>query len=207
MAEESLKGKLLVATPKLGDPNFFGTVVLLLEHSEQGALGVVLNRPSEVTVGATLARWEGVVSAPGVVFIGGPVSRESAMALAPLEGASLEGASLEEATGEGAAGAGVEDEEEDEGWRMVVGSVAIVDLRGDPRAFGPQGLGLRVRGVRVFSGHAVWGGGQLEAELNAGAWVVAESEPGDVVTGSPSGLWYAAMKRAGGGPRSRAGLN
>ena len=159
MAEESLKGKLLVATPKLGDPNFFGTVVLLLEHSEQGALGVVLNRPSEVTVGATLARWEGVVSAPGVVFIGGPVSRESAMALAPLEGASLEGASLEEATGEGAAGAGVEDEEEDEGWRMVVGSVAIVDLRGIRARLGRRGWGCGCGGCGCSAGTRSGAGG------------------------------------------------
>ena len=175
VADESLKGKLLVATPALGDPNFFGTVVLLLDHSERGALGVVLNRPSDVAVEATLAPWAGVTSAPRVGFIGGPVSREAALALVDLAEAEM-------------------DAEEGEGWRPIVAQVGMVDLRGDPGS-----LDSRVRGVRVFSGHAGWAGGQLESELNSGAWMVAESEPGDVVTAVPSGLWYQAIKRLGGG--------
>ena len=174
MADESLKGKLLIATPVLGDPNFFGTVVLLLDHSERGALGVVLNRPSDVAVETTLAQWAGMTSAPRVVFIGGPMSREAALALVDLAEAELEA-------------------EEEEGWRPIVARVGMVDLRGDPGS-----LGSRVRGVRVFSGHAGWAGGQLESELNSGAWVVAESEPGDVVTAVPSALWYQAIKRLGG---------
>lgn len=175
MADESLRGKLLVATPALGDSNFFGTVVLLLDHSERGALGIVLNRPSDVAVEATLAPWAEVTSAPRVVFIGGPVSREAALALVDLAEAEM-------------------DAEEGEGWRPIVAQVGMVDLRGDPGS-----LDSRVRGVRVFSGHAGWAGGQLESELNSGAWMVAESEPGDVVTAVPSGLWYQAIKRLGGG--------
>ena len=175
MADESLKGKLLVATPALGDPNFFGAVVLLLDHSERGALGVVLNRPSDVAVETTLAQWADVASTPRVVFIGGPMSREAALALVDLAEAVLE------------------TEEEEEGWRPIVAQVGMVDLRGDP-----ESLGSRVRGVRVFSGHAGWAGGQLESELNSGAWMVAESEPGDVVTAVPSALWYQAIKRLGG---------
>ena len=175
MAEESLKGKLLVATPALGDPNFFGTVLLLLDHSERGALGVVLNRPSAVAVQTTLAQWAGVVSAPGVVFIGGPMSREAALALVDLAEAAL-------------------DAEEGDGWRPIVAQVGMVDLQGDPGL-----LGSRVGGVRVFSGHAGWAGGQLESELDSGAWMVVESEPGDVATPVPSTLWYQAIKRLGGG--------
>ena len=205
MAGRSLKGKLLVATPLLGDPNFFGTVVLVLDHGDGGALGVVLNRPSEVVVGLTLSRWDGVASEPGVVFIGGPVSRESAMALATIERVTIEEAGIEEGEVDNV---GVEDPEEGEGWRVVLGGVAIVDLRGDPHDLWPGGLEESgVRGLRVFSGHAAWGAGQLESELNSGAWVVTESEPGDVVTRAPSGLWYTAMKRADGQTSSTAGLN
>lgn len=79
----SLRGRLLVATPGLVDLNFAHTVVLLLEHSEEeGALGVVLNRPSPVTLAEAIPDWASVASHPPVVFIGGPVQRQAIVALA-----------------------------------------------------------------------------------------------------------------------------
>ena len=69
----SLRGRLLVATPVLLDPNFVRTVVLMLEHNEDGAVGVVLNRPTELTAAEALPAWEPVCAAPAVVFVGGPV--------------------------------------------------------------------------------------------------------------------------------------
>ena len=71
---KSLKGRLLVANPAMPDPNFHRTVVLLLAHQEDGALGVVLNRPSELDVDSPLPRWERLVADPPVVFVGGPDS-------------------------------------------------------------------------------------------------------------------------------------
>src|SRR4029079_15795843 len=81
-AMESLVGHLLVATPNLRDPNFERTVVLLVAHEEGGALGVVINRPTEVAVAEVLGEWGGIASEPSVVFEGGPVQPESAICLA-----------------------------------------------------------------------------------------------------------------------------
>src|SRR3954465_14305491 len=77
-------GLLLVATPLLLDPNFAETVVLLLDADDDGALGVVLNRPSSVPVADALEGWGGVVAEPEVLFQGGPVSTEGALAVGRL---------------------------------------------------------------------------------------------------------------------------
>jgi putative transcriptional regulator len=82
----SLKGKLLVATPSLLDPNFFRTVVLLLEHTDEAAVGVVLNRPSDFELVAALPGWEECAAAPCVVFVGGPVSEGTAICLGRVGG-------------------------------------------------------------------------------------------------------------------------
>ena len=79
-------GMLLVATPTLVDPNFADTVVLLLDVDDNGALGVVLNRPTAVPVAEVLADWGDVVAQPEVLFRGGPVSTEGALAVALLRG-------------------------------------------------------------------------------------------------------------------------
>ena len=76
-AMESLVGHLLVATPMLRDPNFDRTVVLLVAHENGGALGVVLNRATEVPVHEVLGGWGGVATEPSVVFEGGPVKPEA----------------------------------------------------------------------------------------------------------------------------------
>ena len=78
----TLTGRLLVASPDLGDPNFARTVVLVVNHDEEGAHGVILNRPSTTDVGAILPDWHLYATPPQVVFQGGPVGRDSALALA-----------------------------------------------------------------------------------------------------------------------------
>src|SRR5579875_792546 len=69
-----LQGKILVASPSLIDPNFSRTVVFMLAHGDQGALGLVLNRPSLTGVASPLPQWEELASGPPLVFVGGPVS-------------------------------------------------------------------------------------------------------------------------------------
>src|SRR3989442_5701458 len=80
--EGSHRGRLLVATPPLVDPNFDRTVILLLEHGDEGALGIVLNRPSDTVLATVLPEWCDHASAPGVVFSGGPVAPEAVIAFA-----------------------------------------------------------------------------------------------------------------------------
>jgi putative transcriptional regulator len=160
-------GQLLLATPRLLDPNFERTVVLVLDHDESGSLGVVLNRPSSVPVGEVLADWQGLTAAPGVLFVGGPVATDSALALADV-----------------AAG------EDPVGFRRLFGRVGIVDLDTPTEL-----LGDVLEHVRVFAGHAGWGGGQLEAEVEEGSWYVLPSEPDDAFVASPEGMWARVLRR------------
>ena len=84
--EATLTGRLLVATPALGDSNFERSVVLVLDHDEDGALGVVINRPTPVDVAEVLPVWQPFATEPGVLFQGGPVALDSALGLALVPG-------------------------------------------------------------------------------------------------------------------------
>jgi len=163
----SLTGRLLVAAPALADPNFDRAVVLLLDHDEEGSLGVVLNRPTPVGVVDILTAWAGLTGEPEVVFQGGPVSLDSALGVAVIPG------------GEGPLG-----------WRRVYGAIGLVDLEAPPEL-----LAAALGSLRIFAGYAGWGPGQLERELSEGAWYVVESEPGDVSSPRPEGLWRAVLRR------------
>lgn len=163
-----MKGRLLVATPALGDPNFARTVVLVLEHSaEDGALGVVLNRPTEAEVGGPLAGWNRLASPPRVVFGGGPVALSSAICLARAWPG-----------------------DEPLGWAALFGRVGTLDLEADPDLFASS-----VEALRVFVGYAGWGGGQLESEVEAGAWFVVDAQVDDAFSDEPAELWPAVLRR------------
>ncbi|GAA1903492.1 YqgE/AlgH family protein [Streptantibioticus ferralitis] len=169
----SLTGRLLVATPALADPNFDRAVVLLLDHDEEGTLGVVLNRPTPVGVGDVLEAWAQLAGAPQVVFQGGPVSLDSALGLAVVPGEAREG-----------------EEGEPLGWRRVHGAIGLVDLEAPPEL-----LAAELGSLRIFAGYSGWGPGQLEDELVEGAWYVVESEPGDVSSPDPERLWRSVLRR------------
>ncbi|MFE2429723.1 YqgE/AlgH family protein [Streptomyces sp. NPDC059373] len=171
----SLTGRLLVASPALADPNFDRAVVLLLDHDEEGTLGVVLNRPTPVGVGDVLEPWATLAGAPSVVFQGGPVSLDSALALAVVPG---EARSRDAEDGEPL------------GWRRVHGAIGLVDLEAPPEL-----LAAELGSLRIFAGYAGWGPGQLEDELVEGAWYVVESEPGDVSAPDPEQLWRSVLRR------------
>ncbi|MFF4955088.1 YqgE/AlgH family protein [Streptomyces chattanoogensis] len=199
----SLTGRLLVATPALADPNFDRAVVLLLDHDEEGSLGVVLNRPTPVGVADILAPWAALAGEPGVVFQGGPVSLDSALGVAVVPGgASGEGGAAPAQSGaragggdpaaEGAAADTDQATRGDEplGWRRVHGAIGLVDLEAPPEL-----LAAVLGSLRIFAGYAGWGPGQLEDELVEGAWYVVESEPGDVSSPDPEQLWRAVLRR------------
>ncbi|TGA96206.1 YqgE/AlgH family protein [Streptomyces sp. MZ04] len=176
----SLTGRLLVATPALADPNFDRAVVLLLDHDEEGSLGVVLNRPTPVEVADILEGWGDLAGSPGVVFQGGPVSLDSALGIAVIPGG--EGPSPSSRLGSSRG--------DPIAWRRVHGAIGLVDLDAPPELLAPA-LGS----LRIFAGYAGWGPGQLEDELVEGAWYVVESEPGDVSSPDPERLWRSVLRR------------
>ena len=168
-------GQLVVATPQLEDPNFARTVVLLLQVDEQdGALGLVLNRPTGTDVDEVLPDWSPLACAPAVVFTGGPVQPQAAICLGHkrVDGPQL-GAYAEL---EGVPG----------------GSVGTVDLDAEP-----NDLARAVAEVRVFAGYAGWSAGQLESEVAEGAWWVLDSLPADAFDVHPELLWQQVLRRQG----------
>ncbi|ARF55536.1 YqgE/AlgH family protein [Streptomyces gilvosporeus] len=190
----SLTGRLLVATPALADPNFDRAVVLLLDHDEEGSLGVVLNRPTPVGVADILAPWAALAGEPGVVFQGGPVSLDSALGVAVVpgggEGVVVSGPGAEAAAEGSADSDHASPGDEPLGWRRVHGAIGLVDLEAPPEL-----LAAVLGSLRIFAGYAGWGPGQLEDELVEGAWYVVESEPGDVSSPDPEQLWRAVLRR------------
>lgn len=166
---------LLLAAPTLLDPNFVDSVILLLDVNDQGALGVVLNRPSALPVAEVLGEWGDVVEEPEVLFQGGPVSTDGALAVALAT----------------------------PGGQDAVGFQAVVD-----RAFtGERWLGLldldtpaelvvgTVDRLRIFAGYAGWGAGQLQEEIEEGAWYVVPALPEDVFRSDTQDLWRDVMRR------------
>jgi putative transcriptional regulator len=166
----SLKGQLLVATPLLREPTFARTVVALLEHDDaNGAVGVVVNRPLEVPVADAVPAVGDLVTAPAVLFDGGPVSPTTAIAL----GLTQPGA-------------------EPEGWVPVAPPLVTVVLDHDPAL-----LAASLRDLWVFAGYAGWAAGQLEGEIAEGAWYVVDGLPVDPFVAEPSRLWSAVLRRQG----------
>jgi len=165
-----MKGRLLVAAPGLLDENFFRTVVLLVEHSDEGAAGVVLNRPTDTELSGPLSDWRGKAADPPLVFIGGPMAPDSAVCLARTAPGSPP-----------------------PGFEPLVDGLGVLDLSRE----GPDARS-GVDRLRVFAGYAGWGAGQLERELAEGAWYVLDADPEDALTSEPGGLWRFVLRRQGG---------
>ncbi|MCY4163723.1 MAG: YqgE/AlgH family protein [bacterium] len=163
----STAGKLLVATPMFGDRNFKRTVVLMLAHRNNGAAGVVLNRPSGLGARGALSQWAQHLMPPSTMFIGGPVSKKSVIALAKVHQHS-----------------------DESWWRAVIGQVGTIDLKADAAEVIDA-----TEGVRLFAGYAGWAPGQLEKEIKAGAWFVVDANPEDPLTRNPNDLWHIVVSR------------
>lgn len=161
-------GRLLVATPRMEDENFDRTVILMLEHGDGGALGIVLNRCLDTPVAEMIAPWGPLAAAPGLFHQGGPVALDSVIGLAETEGPAL-------AT---------------RGWSPVWGQLGTVDLHLEPAE-----VGVAIRQVRLFAGYAGWDAGQLEGELTLGAWFVVDADPTDPFLAEPDELWHRVLGR------------
>src|SRR3954451_14946388 len=161
-----VRGQLLIAAPSLLDPNFQRTVILVAEHTDEGALGVVLNRPADATVGEVVPDLTPVVDGEEPVYTGGPVQPGGVMVLAEFE-------------------------DPDDAALPVDGDLGFVALEADM----DEGATHR---ARVFAGHAGWGPGQLDAELEEESWFVASFDREDAFAADPDVLWSRVLERKGG---------
>jgi len=163
-----VRGQLLVASPTLLDPNFRRAVVLVTEHGDEGAMGLVLSNPSEAPVAEAVPQLEDLVEDEAVVHVGGPVEPAAVVVLAEFDDPS-ESASI------------------------VFGDVGFLPADSDPSL-----IGAATRRARVFAGYCGWGPGQLEGELEQDAWFLEPSEEDDVFSDEPEALWSTVLRRKGG---------
>ena len=160
-----MAGKLLVANPAMGDPNFARTVVLVCAHDEDGALGLVLNRPLDEPLTDQFDPWATHVTPPAAFFRGGPVEKGVVLAL----------------------GAG--DDVPVEAWGLrVLPGLGLLDLGGEDRYGG-------LTAIRFFAGYSGWSAGQLEGEIAEHGWFVVDATRADPFHADPDELWKAVLRR------------
>ena len=166
---ESVKGQLLIAGPRLVDPNFWRTVVLIVDHSDDGAFGLVLNRPSETSVGEVVPELDPLVDPDEPLFVGGPVQPSAVVTMAQFS--DVEDAAL-----------------------RAFDDIGVLGTGGPPL----EVLAERILGARAYVGHSGWGPGQLDSELERDDWIVEPARHADVFSDSPQELWSAVLTRKGG---------
>ena len=165
---DSLRGNLLAAGPALLDPNFARSVVLIGDHDEDGALGVVLNRPLPVSVHDAAPPLAALVDGDASLFQGGPVQPQAAVVIAEFE--RLEDAGLIAFDSIGFLMGEVDEE--------VAGHLRRVRVFAGYAGWGPGQLEA-----------------ELEEE---GGWIVEPALPSDPFTEQPASLWSSVLRRKGG---------
>jgi putative transcriptional regulator len=162
-------GRLLVASRDLGDPNFAKTVILLVHYSEgQGAVGLVINKRSDVPISRVLNDLKEASGRNDPVYIGGPVELNSVLAL--LKSAS-----------------------KPEGAEKIFGDVYLIankDLLTRTLASSAEASGFH-----TYIGYAGWGAGQLEHEVEQGAWHILRADAGTVFHADPDSVWPRLIRR------------
>ena len=175
------KGVFLIASESLSDPNFSQTVVLLLDYDQTGAIGLIINRPTEVTLASLLPELEELSGRSAPVFIGGPVGRTRLFLL--VRSTTPPPHSEEVVAG-------------------VYVSTSLDTLR-DIIAGEPEGVAFQ-----AYAGYAGWAPGQLDGEMLRGDWLVTPGDSDTVFEKAPSGVWRELIRRTrglwvrGGGPAS-----
>jgi putative transcriptional regulator len=165
---DSLRGKLLIASPALVDPNFHRTVILIAEHTGEGAMGLVLNRPAETLVADVVPDLSELADDDAPVYFGGPVASDSVIVLAEFDDPELAGVLLE-------------------------GDLGFVGSESGEVSDVAEG----VRRARIYAGHAGWGPGQLEDEIAEDAWIVETPRREELFSEDPESLWAAVLRRKG----------
>jgi putative transcriptional regulator len=163
----SLKGNLLVATPSLLAPIFAKSVILMLEHTDEGALGVVLNRPTEVTIASVSVQVFGRASDwQKTILLGGPVPGPLVVLHAMDDLADPE--------------------------RAVIPGIYTTS---DAETVGAI-VGLKAEPTRVVANYSGWSPGQLEGEIERGSWIALPARA-EYVLGDdhPDDLWPSVTKK------------
>jgi putative transcriptional regulator len=174
----SLAPSLLLSMPQLVDPNFSRTVVLLCKHSEKGAFGLVVNRPL-VTTGRVVVNAEPAVSTDRElqVWVGGPVEPELTLMLVGGERAG-------------------DPADVPSGMRIADGVYLSTSPTLLQQLLGPEPPSW----ARLVVGYSGWGPGQLEAELEASAWLMSDVDHDLIFSTSPEQMWETAIRRLGADP-------
>ena len=163
-----VRGQLLIAGPALLDPNFHRTVVLVCEHDENGAMGLVLNRPSPIPADQAIPELDDALPAGETLWVGGPVQTTSVVVLADFRA-------------------------DDTPALRVHGDIGLVLPDAEL-----ERVHTAVRRARAFLGYSGWGPRQLDDELERDDWIVADFDPGDAFTDDPEHLWSRVLERKGG---------
>ena len=167
MDREIAKGKLLIAMPILSDPNFRQTVVLLCEHGSDGSLGLVVNRPMDVEVSTLIENFPDLVDA-GRVHSGGPVNQSGVLILCQREAETQSQGILKDV--------------------FLVTDLAELEKPGESESN---------KNVRCYLGYAGWAPGQLETEMQAGAWRLVPGDSRLIFNADPAAVWREMMHQMG----------
>ena len=166
---ELSKGKFLVASKQLRDPQFFETVVLLLEYDSKGAMGLVINRPTTVKLSKVLPEIEGLQKRSDTIYLGGPVAKNQLMLLirtsSPPEGSRLVFKDIYLSSSQ-----------------TVIEK--MIDNPDTPERF------------RVYAGYAGWAAGQLDHEVSRGGWHILQADEESVFDKTPSQIWPELIRRS-----------
>ncbi len=164
--------------PQLADPNFSRAVVLMIEHSEHGSFGLVINHPSPIRASELLdsleMSWHGEDTA--VVWAGGPVSPSTGWVLHEPVNHALAG----------------------QGTIAITSSISLSTSPDKLRAI----ANAPPRNIRLLLGYSGWGPGQLAAEMARGAWLHTAAEPNLVFDTPADDIWDTAMRALGVNPES-----
>jgi len=173
MSELSLAPALLLSMPQMNDPNFARTVLLLCQHDEDGAFGLVINRPITTTARVIARdRPEDASEHELEVWVGGPVEPERSWIL-------------------------VNDHQGDEDAIQICDGVYLSTSASLLRRILDRSADAR---TRLVAGYAGWGPGQLDAEIASSAWLSMSIDPDIVFDTPPADMWTTALRRLGATP-------
>ena len=170
------QGIFLFAAPRLSDPHFLHSVVLLITYDKGGALGLIINRPTNIPLDEALPKMEGMEELSQPLYFGGPVHRNFLLAL-------------------------FRSDQQPKGAQKVFSDVYFTGgkeaLRDVLLNQGPD------RAVRVYAGYAGWGPGQLDREVGRGDWIMMDADQETVFSKDPSEIWPALFEKEKEGVRTR----